>query len=482
VGRAVSDERAKKVSFWSSLRTKYAMTYLAVLASVLVLVNTYPILASEDLTFQSKQASLLSQAAVISSALAGPDGLTEEGVGRVMEILGDAGLSRVLVTSPSGLVLYDSLPGSAAMGRFILIREVAGALRGSDNSRSDFADGAFHSRAAVPVVYRGMTLGAVYVDEVDRDQGTMLLGMQQTMRSISLVIILIALVLSLFFSQALTRRIAQLLDAIRIVRAGEYSHRVHMGGRDELQQLAGEFNDLTDRLQATEEVRRRFVSDASHELKTPLASIRLLTDSILQTDGMDPDTVRDFVGDIGDEADRLQRITQDLLALTRLDAEAPVEREPVDVSAVAERVRHMLQPLAQAADVRLRLELEDGLFVLATPDDVYQILFNLSENAVKYNLPSGTVTISTRREDDQVLLVVEDTGVGIPQEDLDKIFDRFYRVDKARSRAAGGTGLGLSIARDTARRHGGDIRAQRMEGEGTRFTVLFPVFEGEVEP
>jgi len=468
------DEPSKKVAWPHSLRTKYTLTYISVLVAVLTLFNTYPLLASQDLTFQSKLSSLQSQAAVISSALAASDSLTAESVRRVMEVLGDTGLSRVLVTDSSGIILYDSCPNSDAVGKYALLREVTAALQWSDNARSDFSAGVFHSRAAVPVVYRDITLGAVYVDESDAEQGTMLLGMQQTLRTISLVTAALALVLSFVFSKALTRRMGQLLEAIRIVRAGEYNHRVDMAGRDELRQLAGAFNDLTDRLQTTEEVRRRFVSDASHELKTPLASIRLLTDSILQTDNIDPATVREFVGDIGEEAERLQRITEELLSLTRLDAGAPVHTEAVDVSAVAERVEHMLQPLARAADVTLHLDLMEELFVCATRDDLYQIIFNLLENAIKYNLPGGQVTVTTYTQDQQVFLRVEDTGVGIPQEDIEKIFDRFYRVDKARSRAAGGTGLGLSIVRDTVRRYGGTVTAERREPEGTRFLVVFP--------
>ncbi len=472
-------KRGKQVPFWCSLQTKYALTYLVVIAAVLVLLNTYPVLASQQMVFQSKQTSLQSQAAVIASALAGPDTLSEEGVGRVMEVLGDTGLSRVLVTDPSGVVLYDTSAASGSVGRYALMMEVTSALWGNDAFRSDYSGGAFRSRAAVPVVYRGMTLGAVCVDEYDPGQGQLLVGIQQTLRSISLVIAALTVALSLVFSKALTRRIGRLLGAIRIVREGEYSHRVKLSGRDELSQLAGEFNDLTDRLQTTEEVRRRFVSDASHELKTPLASIRLLADSILQTENIDRDTGREFVGDIGEEAERLQRITEKLLTLTRLDAAAPEETAVVDVGEVARRVEHMLEPLAQAGEVSLKLELEADVKVKATADDLYQIIFNLMENGVKYNRSGGWVKLSAYALGNRAVMTVDDTGVGIPQEDIEKIFDRFYRVDKARSRAAGGTGLGLSIVQDTARRYGGAVTAQRREPEGTRFTVTFPLYREE---
>ncbi len=426
---------AEKVPFWRSLQTKYALTYLVVIAAVLALLNTYPVLVSQKMVFQSKQTSLQSQAAVVASALAGPDALSQEGVSRVMEVLGDTGLSRVLVADSSGMVVYDTASASGAMGRYAMLGEVVSALKGNDVFRVDFAAGAFRSRAAVPVTYRGMTLGAVYVDEYDAEQGSFLLGVQQTLRTISLIIVFVAMTLSLFFSKALTGRITELLGAIRIVREGEYSHRVEVSGRDEMSQMAQEFNALTGRLQTTEEVRRRFVSDASHELKTPLASIRLLTDSILQNEAVDPDTVREFVGDIGEEAERLQRITEKLLTLTRLDAGTPVEAEAVPVEEVAQRVTHMLRPLARAVEVDLRVKLEEGLTVRATRDDLYQILFNLMENAVKYNLPGGEITLAGKGEEAWAVLTVEDTGVGIPEEDIDRIFDRFYRVDKARSRA-----------------------------------------------
>ena len=324
-----------------------------------------------------------------------------------------------------------------------------------------------------------MTIGAIYIRDRDETQGALLMNLQQNLRTISLVLAVIALTVSALFSRVLTARIGALLGAIRVVGEGEYGHRLQPAGKDELAHLAEEFNQLTDRLQTTEEVRRRFVSDASHELKTPLASIRLLTDSLLQADHMDGETAREFLNDIGDEADRLTRITEKLLTLTRLDTAPAAEDVPVDVGAVVERVEHMLSPLARAVEVSLELKLQPGCVVLATEDDLYQIAFNLMENAVKYNLPGGRVLVTLTADGGRVVLRVEDTGVGIPEADLPKIFDRFYRVDKARSRAAGGTGLGLSIVRDTVLQHGGAVTARRREPEGTCFEVSFAQWNGE---
>ena len=478
-----------KSRLFGSLRAKFSLSYILIMACVLVLMNTYPLLVSQDLVFRSKQTSLQNQASVLASALAtGPEALTQEGATKTVSLLlGSLGVTRVVVTDPNGLVLCDFQEGSQrsdTAGQYAMIWEIVTALQGNDVFRSEYEDGALCSRAAVPVTYRSMTQGAVYLYEYDAQQGALLQGIQNNLRTISIVICVVTAAMGVVFSKALTRRIALLLRGIHTVRQGEYSHRVTVRGGDELSRLADEFNELTGRLQTTEEVRRRFVSDASHELKTPLASIRLLTDSILQADNMDGDTAREFLIDIGDEAERLTRITEKLLTLTRLDTAHEIHTGPVDVKTVVERVEHMLTPLARAAEVELKLSLQSGCIIRATEDDLYQVAFNLMENAVKYNLPGGTVTVTLKQEEDQVILLVEDTGVGIPEADLPKIFDRFYRVDKARSRAAGGTGLGLSIVRDTVRQHGGTVTARRREPEGTCFEVRFSCWteKGGEEP
>ena len=471
-----------RVPFWQSIQVKYALIYLIVVATVAVLLNTYPVYMAQDMVFQSKKASLQSKTSLAASALAVTDTLTPEGVEQSMLLLEDLSATRILITDAAGMILYDTSEIEPSVYRYALLGEVVSALRGKDVFRSEFRGSAFRSRAAAPILYRGTTIGSVYLYEYDAQQAELLLNIQSNLRYVSLVITLVAICLCLVFSRSLNKGIASLLRAICKVREGEYNHRVEVKGRDELAQLAGEFNQLTDRLQTTEEVRRRFVSDASHELKTPLASIRLLTDSILQSGDMDADMVRDFVGDIGEEACRLTRISEKLLTLTRLDAGVEALHEPVDVGRVVVRVQRMLKPLADAVEVDLVTDLRADCYVPASDDEVYQIAFNLMENAVKYNLPGGRVMVALKRGEGTVLLTVEDTGVGIPEEDRDKIFDRFYRVDKARSRAAGGTGLGLSIVSDTVRLYHGSIAVSPREGGGTRFVVTFPAWEGEETP
>ena len=207
------------------------------------------------------------------------------------------------------------------------------------------------------------------------------------------------MLLSILLSRMLTRKISTLLTAIRKVRAGAYEHRTHISGRDEIAQIGEEFNSLTDRLQTTETLRRRFVSDASHELKTPLAAIRLLTDSILQTDQMDMETVRDFVTDIGSEAERLSRITEDLLRLTRLDSDLLDAPETVEVAPVLEQVMRMMSLLAQEKGTELTYRMEGNCRVSATKGEVHQVIYNLTDNAVKYSGKNGKVRVELRHED-----------------------------------------------------------------------------------
>ena len=476
----------QKIPFFSRLQVKYAMSYLAILAVVLVLLNTYPLIASQNLLFSSKRDSLKNQAAVMASALMELESLNADQVARVMNMLDSTGLSRVLVTDPSGLILYDSLAQSNSEEesegsqpdaqpeeeyRYALFQEVVLALEGNDVVYSQYQDGRFLSTAACPIVYRGMTIGAIYLTEEDTTQGALLMNLQQNLRSISLVLVAIALTISFLFSKVLTSRIGALLGAIRIVGEGEYGHRLQPSGKDELAHLAEEFNQLTARLQTTEEIRRRFVSDASHELKTPLASIRLLADSILQNQEMDAETVRDFVGDIGDEAERLTRITEHLLALTRLDSLPVGETQIVDMAQVAQRAINMLTPVAEAADVTVEANWKPGCTLRCTEDDLYQICFNLMENAIKYNLPGGDVTVRVETRGEQSILSVADTGIGIPEEELPHVKYKFYKG----SSKARGSGIGLAVCEEIVTRHEGTLDIGNAEGGGCLVTLRLPI-------
>lgn len=458
----------------ASLQAKFSLSYIAIIIAVLVLMNTYPLTLSEDLAFRSKESTLKSGVSVMATALTGLEELNEENVAAALTPIEAPGISRILVTDPAGRILYDTRETDGALGRYAFYTEVVLALRGNDAFFTEFADGAFQSRAASPVIYRNQTIGAVYAYEYDTEQATLLQNLKSTLLRISEAILVFVVLLSLLLSRVLTRRFGLLAAAIRQMREGDYGQRASVGGHDEIAEIADEFNSMADRLQTTENARRRFVADASHELKTPLAGIRLLSDSILQNEDMDKATVREFVGDIEQESERLTRITEDLLRLTRLDSGAVEPAEPVELAPVIERSVHMLRLVAEERGVDLSCEIEREGVVLASAGDLHQVVYNLTENGIKYNHSGGFVRVKLAGDDQSCVITVEDNGIGIPEDDLPRVFDRFYRVDKMRSRAYGGTGLGLAIVSDTVRRRGGTVEAAAREGGGSAFTVCLP--------
>ena len=464
------EESISKKPYRYSVQLQFAAYFFLLTVVLLALLNTYPLRASRDVVFSEKESSLMSRASVLSSSLSLMETLTEDNTRQVLSLLDTTGLERVLVTDPEGVPLYDTLADEDLAAP----AEVKTALGGKAAFRSKFDMAAFASGAAVPVRNSGRTIGAVYISEYDADQAELIVSIQHRLGTISLAAALLALVIIFFSIRMMTRRIKILADGVRTVQSGDYSFRLNLTGNDELTEVGSELNYVTERLETTEAQRRRFVSDASHELKTPLASIRLLSDSIVQSEGMDAATMREFVTDIGAEAERLQRTTEKLLNLSRRDDGVQGELQDVDLKAAVDGTRRLLEPLAQASSVTVETELAEGCIVRATEDDIYHIVFNLVENAIKYNLPMGKVRVSVSREGDRCRLVVEDTGIGIPEADRPHVFTRFYRVDKARSREHGGSGLGLSIVHDAVKLYGGEITVDGVEPHGTRFTVDFP--------
>ncbi len=461
----------RKIS--ESVQFKFVLTFLLLIAALLGLMNTYPLLVSRDIVFAEKESSLITQASVISSSLSVLDTLGPEAVNQVMDLLDVSGPTRILVTDETGRVVYDT-KSPAQLGKLALFSELMRALGGEQVFWSRFAEGTFESRAALPVMNSGVTLGGVYISEYDKNQAELILSIQSQLRTISIAACAVAFALTVLFSRALTSRIRQLAEAIQVVRGGDYAHRLEPTGNDELTELGEEFNNLTERLETTEEQRRRFVSDASHELKTPLAAIRLLADSINQSADMDESTMREFVSDIGTESDRLTRTTEKLLDLSRRDDGVQTPRTAVDVGRVARATLRLLRPLSAKMNVSLFCEPEPGCFILASEDEVYQLIFNLVENAIKYNVDGGSVRITVDKTDRHVGLKVSDSGIGIPDADLPNIFSRFYRVDKARSREKGGSGLGLSIVHDAVTALGGSIEVSQLEPQGSLFSLTFP--------
>jgi len=464
-----------------SLQLRYAAAYLLTTAIVCVFLNTYPIRFSQDLVFQTKQASVMGKAEMVASALAGLDRLASDGVEQVAKLLNDVSVSRIIVTNESGMSLYDTAYNGNTEGSYVVYPAVVAALEGNNAFYARSSASEIECQAAMPVTYRRITIGCVYLVETDTEQAALLVGIQRNMRMITMVVLLVSLAVGVISVLVFSRRMNGILNAVRVVREGEYSHKIVQNSNDELGTLAQEFNALTDRILTTESMRRQFVSDASHELKTPLAAITLMTDTVLQNQ-MDEETIREFVGDIGMEANRLSRMTEKLLRLSRLEnvsGKSELQLKLVDLAQIVDRVFRILWPLAEERDVRLVNHMDEGCTVLAQDDDIYEIVFNVAENGIKYNRVGGTLEILLYRRDNTTIMIFDDDGVGIPPEETNRIFERFYRVDKARSREAGGSGIGLAIVHDMVLRYNGTIEASARENGGTRFTITFP-WAGEV--
>ena len=411
----------------------------------------------------------------VATAVTAADSNTTATVTATISRMDSLTATRLLVTDQTGLVIYDST--AADTGRYALLPEILRALDGNRAFTGNYHDGAIQSRAATPIISYGITLGCVYMMEYDTALGVLIQGLQTNIFRITFVLEILLILFSVIFAMRFSRRMRKIMASMRIIQQGDYTHKVSLGGHDELTFLGQEVNDLTERLNTSEDKRRRFVSDASHELKTPLASIKLLSDSILQYD-MDMDTVREFVTDIGNEAERLNRMTAKLLSLTKVDGVVAQDCEIIHMAPTIERVVRMLTPQASQQDITIQAELDDCP-VLILEDDLYQIVFNLVENGIKYNIAGGQLRVTLRREGDNAVLRVADTGMGIPADSLSHIFERFFRVDKARSRATGGSGLGLAIVRTIVQRNRGEITVDSVLDQGTCFTVTFPIFDTE---
>jgi two-component system sensor histidine kinase SenX3 len=222
-----------------------------------------------------------------------------------------------------------------------------------------------------------------------------------------------------------------------------------------------------------ERLRRDFVANASHELKTPVASILAIAETLRHAVAEDPDAAERFLARLESEANRLSRLVRDLLELSRLEGELH-EPAPVRLDHVVRTETERLRPRAEAAGLSLVVEHLEPLETLGSGADLALLVHNLVDNAIRYTEEGGRIRVSLTAAGETAEIAVDDTGIGIPSRDLDRVFERFYRVDPARSRETGGTGLGLAIVRHVAGSHGGEVRVESVLGAGSTFTVMLP--------
>ncbi|MBQ2383665.1 MAG: HAMP domain-containing histidine kinase [Oscillospiraceae bacterium] len=463
---------------YGNTQFRYGTVYIIITFVALVFLNLYCSNACQRSFYQSKRSEVTARAKLLGHTLEDLEVLSHDQADQIISsssandelfiVLFDKNGQRIFQNGDTG---YDTP----------LLDDLQKAFNGNDLFLWTYRDRVTRSEIAIPLYHKGMITGTLYVMETDPVQGALIVSLQRMILSITVVLELVVILFTYIFATAFSRRTRSIMGSMEILKQGDYSHRVALGGSDELTYLADEINELTERLETSERKRRQFISDASHELKTPLASIKLLTDSILQNADLDPMIVREFVSDIGDESERLIRLSEKMLSLTRGEAQENEPQEVILMEPTIARVVTMLSIHAEANNVTIFTDLRDDVPILVREDDLYQIAFNLAENGIKYNVPGGVLQLRLKHEGGYGILIVEDSGTGIPEDAINHIYERFYRVDKARSRATGGIGLGLSIVRTMVDRNKGSIHVESTFGQGTRFTVRFPAYRPEGE-
>lgn len=322
----------------------------------------------------------------------------------------------------------------------------------------------------------GIVIGVLYA-HVSTDTITMTMTiLSRTAWIINIVVLIFIFLLATIFSRVLTEPFNKVTDAINDVSAGFTDQALSVPDYKETEHIVEAFNRVLSRMRTLDESRKEFVANVSHELKTPITSIKLLADSLVAQDEVPAELYREFMNDIVGEIDREDKIINDLLELVKLDkTNGSLTIEEVNVNNLIELTLKRLKPIAEHENVSLIFD--SNKEVVAEIDDVKMTLAitNFIENAIKYNRDDGKVIVTLEEDHQKFIVRVEDTGIGIPEESVDRIFERFYRVDKSHSREIGGTGLGLAIARNIILMHRGTIDIASEPGVGTTFTITVPI-------
>lgn len=319
---------------------------------------------------------------------------------------------------------------------------------------------------------KGVAYFSFYTDDIEELTTEITLRIQIVLLISFVVLIGIALVYAYLF----VKPFKILAKNISNIRAGHIEDEIPEGGYTEIAHVSKSFNHVLKKMNALDTSRQEFVSNVSHELKTPITSIKVLADSILMQDGIPEEMYKEFLTDIAQEIDRENQIITDLLNLVKMDKKSQdLNIVNLDINELIERVLKRLKPIA--AKKNIELVFESFRPVLADVDEVKftMVISNLVENAIKYNVMDGWVKVSLNADLKYFYVKIQDSGIGIPEDDVQHVFERFYRVDKARSRETGGTGLGLAITDSAIRMHNGEIKLYSVEGEGTTFTVRVPL-------
>lgn len=386
---------------------------------------------------------------------------------------------RIILINSNLMIVKDTT--GREEGKTVISEEIVYTMRGDVSTYYNETDSM--AEVAVPIIVGGnegrfgQVIGAmvIYASVADVIAAQDLFAENIAVFMIGAAIVL--LVVALAVSRGMTKSLRKLSGQIeQITEEYDGTQKIETKGYLEVEQIAEAFKRMMERVAATEKSRQEFVSNVSHELKTPLTAIKVLSDSLIMEPNVPIDMYREFITDINSEIDREAKIVNDLLSLVKLDkTSGEMHIAEVNINELLEIIMKRLRPLALKRGIEMIFE--SYRTVLAEIDEVKMSLVftNLIENAIKYNRDGGKVTVSLNADHKYFLVKIEDTGIGIMEEEQALIFDRFYRVDKARSRETGGTGLGLSITKSAVQMHRGTIKVQSIPGVGSIFTIRVPL-------
>ena len=469
-----------KQHLFSSIRWKILLTFLLIIGvSFAIAAALMTNLVSNTLYQQrTRQASLSAERLALSAApfFARADvmPLQESLTAAASELDG-----RILLLTPDGKVQLDTF--ARLEGTRIELHEVSAVLTGSDSHAYAIypvADvpGEHAAICAVRMVHQGQTIGALVLSTPVTELRDAILSTEGQLLTVFAVVAGAALIAALVFSFTLTRPVKALTSTIRRMGKGDLSARADIRASGELKELADSYNAMAEKIENFDRSRSQFVSNASHELKTPLTAMKLLLECLIDQPEMPDEMKLEFMQDMNHEIDRLSGIITDLLTLTQMDSkDDALHLSDVDLTALTQETLHTLAPVADKAGLSIVPAIAPGVRITADATKLGSVIYNLTDNAIKYTPEGGEVRVTLAVKGKNAILTVSDTGIGIPPEEQKHIFDRFYRVDKARSRATGGTGLGLSIVRQMVQLHGGAITLTSTPEEGSTFTVTLPL-------
>ncbi len=453
-------------------------TYVAVILIAITLLSVYILGVLADSFYSTEKVKLFAKANIVSGLITEPDGMTDETRDSIARTLLGSNI-RCIVVGKDLRALFDSNSDSDIVGK-IVIREAINKCILKGEEAYVIGEGINEVKmlsAAVPLISGTRTFGAVYLAESIAGADAAVGDIRRNLIIFAIITSVLVAMLSLVLSLMTTAPIDNFISVSKEISKGNFSIRAKEKGASELQEMAKALNYMSQELEDFEQNRKKFVSDVSHELKTPLATIKLICDSIVTTDNPEPDMVKEFLGDLSEEVDRLTRLVERLLTLTKMDANQKVkEATPVDFTVMLKAIIRKLMPNAHAKNIMLYDDFGDISLepVMLDYDKIWEAVYNVTDNAIKYTQEGGFVRVGLGIKNQMIVVTVEDNGQGIPDSEKEHIFDRFYRLDDSRARDTGGTGLGLAIAKEAVLLHGGEISVKDARNGGSIFTITIP--------